>query len=260
MSGKKTPVKSTADPSVNADRFFATIKHRDIVKSRKVASSVLIVALVFMFIVALLAVLALFAVTMKPTPVIAFDSEGKRTVFAEEETIQSETSVVRVHRFLTEFINKYEGVSPNIEEDLTEAYNMLTPKFRQILLDKAVHKEKIEAWKNKNFETKFKLLKLKFLKGSLSVGSTLAVEGYGEMIFKNAVDYNGEGTQRKDYVYFTALMIVTPISLDLSPDGLFIDVFTGHSAGDFRSLRAYLNENNKGYLLDDDDKGTEVFN
>ena len=80
------------------------------------------------------------------------------------------------------------------------------------------------------------------------------------MIFRNAIDYNDAGDQRKDYVYFAALMVVTPISLELSPDGLFIDVFKGYSAGDFRSLRAYLNENNKGYLLEDENEGTEVFN
>lgn len=256
MSDKK---QVKPDQAVNADRFFATLKYRDIQKMRKGANTFLVIALAFMFIVSILAVLALFAVTMKPTPVIAFDSEGKRTIFTEEETIQSETSVVRVHRFLTEFINKYEGVSPNVEEDLTEAYNMLTPKFRQILLDKAIHKEKIDQWKNKNFETNFKLLKLKFLKGSLSVGSSLVVEGYGEMTFRNAVDFNNEGDKKKNFVYFSALMLVTPISLELSPDGLFIDLFEGRNLGDFRSLRAFLLENNKEYLLDDESGQTEVF-
>jgi len=244
-------------PPANADRYFATLKMRDINRMRKIVNAVLLMAVVFMFVITLAALSLVFVTSMKPTPVVAFDAEGKRVVFTETETIQNETSRVRVYRFLTDFINKYEGVSPNIEDDLTQAYNMLTPKFRQILLDKAVHKEKIEAWRNRNFQTKFRIIKLKFLQGSLSVGSTLLVEGIGEMSFRAAIDYSGEGDQKKDFVFFTALMVVTPVTLDLSPDGLFIDAFTGKNLGDYRSMRAYLLENKKEYLIDSENR--EVF-
>ena len=52
-------------------------------------------------------------------------------------------------------------------------------------------------------------------------------------------------------------MVVTPVSLELSPDGLFIDAFTGKDLGDFRTMRAYLLENKKDYLIDDENK--EIF-
>jgi len=245
------------DPSVNADRFFATLKMRDINRMKRIVNILLLFAMTCMFLITLFALGIAFVTSMKPTPVVAFDAEGKRVVFTEQETVQNETSRVRVYRFLTDFINKYEGVSPNIEEDMTAAYNMLTPKFRQILLDRSVHKEKVETWKNRNFKTDFKLTKLKLLKGSLSPGSVLTVEGIGEMSFRNAVDYANEGVQRKDFVYFSALLIVTPVSFDISPDGLLIDFYKGSTLGDLRSLRAYLLENGKEYLIEDEKE--EVF-
>lgn len=247
----------TEDPSVNADRFFATLKMRDINRMKKTVNIVLLFAMTCMFLITLFALGIAFVTSMKPTPVVAFDAEGKRVVFTETDTVQNETSRVRVYRFLTDFINKYEGVSPNIEDDLTQAYNMLTPKFRQILLDKAVHREKIETWKNKNFETQFIIKNLKILKGSFEHGSSLSLEGIGEMTFKNVINYSGENEQRKDFVYFSALLIVTPVSFELSPDGLFVEFYHGKSLGDFRSLRAYLLENKKEYLIDGENK--EVF-
>lgn len=233
-----------------AESFFSTLMFKDVERISKRFNLLMILATICMFCITLVSMGFVFAVLMKPTPVIAFDKEGQRLAFSGNETIQNETSIVRINRFITDFINNFEGVSPNIEEDLTEAYNMLTPKFRQILLDKSVHKEKIETWKNKNFETKFRLLKLKILKGSLSAGSVLTVEGIGEMSFKNVIDYSNEGVQRKDFVYFSALLIVTPVSFEISKDGLLVDFYKGSTLGDFRSLRAYLLENKKEYLID----------
>lgn len=240
-----------------AGSFFSTLMFKDVEKISKRFNLLMILATICMFCITLVSMGFVFAVLMKPTPVIAFDKEGRRLAFSGDETIQNETSIVRINRFMTDFINNFEGVSPNIEEDLTEAYNMLTPKFRQILLDKSVHKEKIETWKNKNFETKFRLLKLKILKGSLSAGSVLTVEGIGEMSFQNVIDYSNEGVQRKDFVYFSALLIVTPVSFEISKDGLLVDFYKGSTLGDFRSLRAYLLENKKEYLIDSEN--IEVF-
>ena len=111
----------TEDPSVNADRFFATLKMRDINRMKKTVNIVLLFAMTCMFLITLFALGIAFVTSMKPTPVVAFDAEGKRVVFTETDTVQNETSRVRVYRFLTDFINKYEGVSPNIEDDLTQA-------------------------------------------------------------------------------------------------------------------------------------------
>jgi len=235
----------------NADRFFNAMKFKDIEKIRRRFTIINIAALIFMFIITVIALGIAFISTMKPTPVIAFDKEGKQMTFSGSDIVDDETTIVRVNRFMHDFIEKFEGVSPDIEDNLKTAYNQLTPKFRQILLDKSVHLEKIKFWKNKNFKTHFKISKLNIIEGSLKVGSTLTVEGYGKMQFKNAVDYADEGVRKEDYIYFSALLIVTPVSLDLSPDGLFIEFYKAKSLSDFRSLRAYLLEHEKEYLLDD---------
>ena len=168
------------------NRFFETMKFRDVEKIRKASRILSLVFCVMMFAVALCSLFFAWSLAVKPTPVIAFDKEGRRMVFSETDTLEIATNEVRIHRFLTDFINKFDGISPNIDEDLKEAYNMLTPKFRQILLDKSVHNEKIDTWKNKNFETKFKITKLKRVKGSFLVGSSVTVEGLGETVFGNA--------------------------------------------------------------------------
>ena len=232
------------------NRFFETMKFRDVEKIRKFSRILSIVFCFMMFAVTLCALFFAWSLAVKPTPVIAFDKDGRRMVFSEAETLETATNEVRIHRFLTDFIDKFDGISPNIDEDLRDAYNMLTPKFRQILLDKSVHNEKIDTWKNKNFETKFKITKLKIVKGSFLAGSSVTVEGLGETTFGNAVDYSGESGKKTTLVWFSVLLIVVPVSLELSPDGLLVDFYTGKSFEDFRELRAYLTENSKEYLLE----------
>ncbi len=239
-----------------AKDFFNLVKYRDIEKSRKISVILMVCLSAMMFLITITALLFAYSVAIKPTPVIAFDKQGKRVVFSGNDILDNETNRVRIHRFLTEFIGKFEGVSPDIENNLKDAYNMLTPKFRQILLDKSVHSEKIDLWKNRNFETTFALTRLKILKGDFKAGSALTVEGIGEMDFHNAVDYSGDGETRRDYLWFSALLIVTPISLELSPDGLFVEFYAGRNFPDKRQLRAFLSENKKDYLLND---GNEVF-
>lgn len=248
---------SKKNSAAEHDKFFASLKLKEIEKTKRKFFIFMAASLIMMFALSIFSLFLALLATMKPTPVIAFDKEGKRLLFSSNETVESETSKVRVHRFMTDFVNKFEGISPNVEEELKDAYNMLTPKFRQILLDKAVHKEKIEAWKNKNFETKFSIKSLKTLKGNLEHGSTLSVEGIGIMTFKNVINYSDESEERKDYVYFNALLVVTPVSFELSPDGLFVEFYHGKNLGDFRSMRAYLLENKKEYLIDDEK--SEVF-
>ena len=232
------------------NRFWETMKFRDVEKIRKFSRILSIVFCFMMFAVTLCALFFAWSLAVKPTPVIAFDKDGRRMVFSEAETLETATNEVRIHRFLTDFIDKFDGISPNIDEDLRDAYNMLTPKFRQILLDKSVHNEKIDTWKNKNFETKFKITKLKIVKGSFLAGSSVTVEGLGETTFGNAVDYSGESGKKTTLVWFSALLIVVPVSLELSPDGLLVDFYAGKSFEDFRELRAYLTENSKEYLLE----------
>lgn len=234
--------------------FFETLSYIKIEKIRKKFYILAFLFCLMMFLFALSALVFAFSVTMKPTPVIAFDKEGKRVVFLENETLEIETNKVRIHRFLTDFIEKFDGVSPNVDEDLKDAYNMLTPKFRQILLDKSVHESKIETWKNKNFETKFKITKLKVVKGSFKIGSSVTVEGLGEMSFGNAVDYSGENEKKVNLMWFSAFLLVLPVSLEVAPDGLLVDFYTGKNFTDYRNLRAYLTENGKEYLLEEEQK------
>lgn len=240
----------------SAEKFFGVIGYRDVKQLQKRVSRFAWITVVLSFIVTLFALLIAFAALSKPTPVIAFDEDGKRMVFPGEETLSTASNRVRIERFIKEFINKYEGVSPRVDRDLAEAYNTLTPRFRQIVLDKGTHKEKIERWKNKNIQSSFSLINYR-LKGELSVGSTVAIEGIGEFSLAPAVNFDDavENPER-EYIYFTTLLLVTPISLEISPDGLLVDYWVARSSSDFRQLRAYLLEHKKEYLLPNDKRGS----
>ena len=87
----------------DASKFFETLKFRDIEKIRKFLRILSLFFCFMMFAVAVLAILFAWSVTMKPAPVIAFDKEGKRTVFYGSETLESSTNLVRVHRFISDF-------------------------------------------------------------------------------------------------------------------------------------------------------------
>ncbi|MCK5808893.1 hypothetical protein KAH37_07920 [bacterium] len=238
-----------------AEGFFNVIGHRDVKQLHTRVSRFAWIVVVLSFIVTIFALLTTFAALSKPTPVIAFDSDGKRMVFPGKETLSTAANQVRIERFISDFINKYEGVSPHVDKDLADAYNSLTPRFRQIVLDKGTHKEKIGQWKNRNIQSSFKLINYR-LKGTFTVGSTVAVEGVGEFSLAPAVNFDDAiENPEKEYIYFTALLLVTPISLEISPDGLLVDFLAARSSSDFRQLRAYLLEHKKEYLLPDNQQG-----
>ena len=69
----------------DADMFFSAMKFKDVQVLRKTYSFFMLLALIFMFVLATVSMLFAFTVTMKPTPVIAFDAYGKKAVFRSEE-------------------------------------------------------------------------------------------------------------------------------------------------------------------------------
>jgi len=239
----------------SADDLFTLIGYRDVKQMQTRVSRFAWAMVIVSAIVTLFSLVVTFAAISKPTPVIAFDADGKRMVFSGKDTLSTSANKVRIERFIKEFVNKYEGVSPHVDKDLADAYNALTPRFRQIVLDKGTHKEKISRWKNRNIQSSFRLINYR-LKGAFDVGSTIAVEGIGEFSLAPAVNFDDAvENPEKEYIYFTALLLITPISLEISPDGLLVDFWAARSSSDFRQLRAYLLENKKEYLLPEDKKG-----
>ncbi len=251
MNRKSNIAKSTPE---DAELFFSAIGYRDRKTLQNRVSRFALVTVIMSFFVAIVSLLTTLIVISKPTPVIAFDQQGKRMVFTGQETLSSETNRVRIVRFLKDFINNFDGVSPRVDEDLAQAYNALTPRFRQIVLDKGIHKGKIHRWKNKNIASDFTLLAY-HTDGTFTVGSTLTVEGTGKFTLAPVIRTDGTASvSETEYLYFTALLIVTPVSLDISPDGLLVDFWSAKSFDDFRKLRAFLLQERKESLITDETK------
>lgn len=247
---KKPKVTPADKPEAKASAFWEVIKKRDIDNLRRSTNMKFYIITVILFLITIVSLLSNFFQSIKPTPVIAFDKQGRSLVFSD--TSQQGTSEVRIRYFLTKFINKYEGVSPRIDEDLADAYNMMIPKFREILLLKEAHKDKVESWKGKNIETQFSIERLN-IKGDMAIGHKIAVIGTGKFIFRPVVVTTGASSETFErQIYFTTQLMVMPVSMQ-TVDGLLVEFFSGSTFDDPDKLRAYLLENN--IPLTEEDKG-----
>ncbi len=231
-----------------AEAYWDLLNKNDIDKLRRETNIKIIILILVLGTITIFSIFAVILMAIKPTPVIAFDKQGKSILFTD--TAQQGTTEPRIRYFLGMFINNYEGVSPRIDEDLAEAYNMLIPKFREILLLKGAHKEKIETWKGKNIETVFSIDKLQ-IKGDMIMGSKIGIIGTGKFLFRPVIiSGNNSSETFERYVYFKAQIMVMPIT-EQTIHGLLIEFYQGKSFETKDDMKAYLLENNIP-LIDDD--------
>lgn len=71
----------------------------------------------------------------RPIPVIAFDAQGHPLLFADTATPRLKLERIRVEAFAQAFLEKWSCVdSANVSEDFTASLNMMTPRYRRIVL------------------------------------------------------------------------------------------------------------------------------
>jgi len=198
--------------------------------------------LIIMGIVSLACVFMAWAATFRPVPVVAFDKTGRALLFSN--TAQGNTTTdIRLKQFLNQFITLQDGVSGRPGEDLTAAYNMMIPKFREILLLQGAGASKVEEWTGKNISSSFRLTATD-IRGDLSVGSKVAIIGTGELTLRPAVapveDRNSQITRQ---IFFKAQVLVMPIT-EAIPWGMLIEYYSSNIFESQEALKSYLMQNN----------------
>src|SRR5689334_17857688 len=71
----------------------------------------------------------------RPVPVVAFDRDGHPLLFADTITPSRRMDNIRIEAFAREFLERWACVdSANVADDFTRAVNMMTPRYRKIVL------------------------------------------------------------------------------------------------------------------------------
>jgi len=230
------------DLQQKADAFYQALQKSDIDRLRKRFTVIVVFALVMMFFISLVSILFGYATTNRPTPVIAFDKTGRSLVFGNTSQ-EGTTTDPRINTFITKFIRLYDGISPHPDEDVTEAYNDMVPKLREILLAQGAHAAKVAEWKGKNIESIFTIKKME-LKGPRTIGGKLAIIGTGTFTFRPAVaaQYNDQNSFSR-FVFFKMQLVILPVTLQ-TPSGLLVEYYSSQLFDDAQRLKAFLLENN----------------
>ena len=77
----------------------------------------------------------LFVALVRPVPVIVLDTEGRPIVFRDTVTPRVTMTDVRIRYFATQFVRTFVCIdTASVLEDMTAALNMMTPRFRKIVL------------------------------------------------------------------------------------------------------------------------------
>ena len=91
----------------------------------------------------------------RPIPVVLID-QGKPVLFEDTVTPRLRPDAVRIEYFADQFVRRFVGIdSANLEMDLTEALNMMTPRMRQATVSEGSFASRRAFWKDTNARTYF---------------------------------------------------------------------------------------------------------
>lgn len=113
-------------------------------------------ALVGSWVVSLVCALAFYASAVKLVPVVVVDGKGQPVLFDDTLRGRLHMEPVRIEYFAEQFLRRYVGIdSANLKEDLTEALNMMTPRWREVVKQDGREFERRRAYQDANLKTVF---------------------------------------------------------------------------------------------------------
>lgn len=220
-----------------AEKYFDEFSTHRIESSRKFAQNVIIAV----YAVLILVIGVLF---------LTFQSRGMRAVSLVEICPESSSGTggeigdETMKLFVKRFAALYSEQSPEIARNLAEAYNLMTPRYQQILLAKRVDAGKVDRWYDKNVKSDIVVNKMKVGDEQRKVGTVIPVKGTATMTFRPMVGWNGnEETFKESKVraFFQMSLMVVPVT-EKTPWGLLVDHYTIDYFADDELLKAYLLE------------------
>src|SRR5215813_3109954 len=98
----------------------------------------------------------------RPIPVVAFDEKGHPLLFADTVTPRVKLENIRVEAFARTFLERWSLIdSGNVADDFTASVNMMTPRYRRIVLGDADELERRKKRTSFNMKSRFLSLETK---------------------------------------------------------------------------------------------------
>ena len=165
----------------------------------------------------------------RPIPVVAFDEKGHPLLFSDTVTPRVKLENIRVEAFAREFLEKWVLIdSANVTDDFTAAVNMMTPRYRRIVLGDAAELERRNKRTSMNLKSRFVAFEPKISPyDAEDVNGKVFLVVSGKMRFTPKVEGELEGEEAFKY-FMTELAIERAPVTKESIHGLLVDYERTH--------------------------------
>jgi hypothetical protein len=160
----------------------------------------------------------------RPIPVVAFDEKGHPLLFADTVTPRVKLENIRVEAFARTFLERWSLVdSGNVADDFTASLNMMTPRYRRIVMNDTDEVERRKKRSSFNMKSRFVSFETKVSAYDADdVNAKVYAVAWGKMRFVPKVEGAVQDEEAFKY-YFSELAIQrVPVTKD-SIHGLLVD-------------------------------------
>lgn len=162
----------------------------------------------------------------RPIPVVVLDGEGRPVLFEDTVTPRLRMENVRVEAFSEAFLERFACVdSLDVAEDFSKALNMMTPRWRRVVLGEPKEAERRAKYKELNLKSRIQKLDLKIAPYNPDDSSAVIyVVATGVLRFtpKMGVLADSPDHQMDQYVYAELALQRVPVARE-SIHGLLVD-------------------------------------
>jgi hypothetical protein len=160
----------------------------------------------------------------RPIPVVAFDKEGHALLFQDTVSPRIKMENVRVEAFAKEFLEKWALVdSANVADLFTAALNMMTPRYRRIVVSDSDEVERRKKRSTLNMKSRFVSFETKISPyASEDVNARIYLVASGKMRFSPQIAGQNEGEEAFKYFFAELALDRVPVTKE-SIHGLLVD-------------------------------------
>lgn len=191
-------------------------------------------------VVAVLALGVALVALAKPIPVVAFDSQGRPIVFENTVTPRLKLEQVRIEAFAEDFLEYWVGIdSSNLDRDLADALNMMTPRLREIALHDEAQLQRRLDFEGANVRSRFVDVHTKISPYDAEDGSVrVYLIAWGEVLYEPREGVVQEGQELSQHFFSQIAMQRVAITRE-HPHGLMIDYVNTKFFKDADELRRF---------------------
>ncbi len=222
------------------EQFFELLTLSRIEKNRLLARWTVIIACALLFITDIALFLAFQARKMRAVSVVEIcpEQDLQQQIFDRQEA--------SVKLFVNTFVKLYSEQSPDIAQNLSEAYKMMTPRLQEILLARKIDGGKADKWFDKNIKSDIVFEKYRIDSEKMDSGEIIVIMGFADAKFRPAVAFNGDYSPYSGselFGFYQMSAVIVPVT-EKTPHGLLVDYFQIDWFENPELRKAYLLERN----------------